>query len=169
MAALFVLAACKPAPVPAPNPVVQETTTKKIVAVLAGDQELPRMDGQGYVRLDAMRGESFLLYVYGPWTDGGRVAREQVKELESTGLKVQPVVVDRQADSLASGGFSEPGRLPAVRGDDVWLEAAGPLRALPTTLLVGPDGALRKAWPGHVAFTNIHAALNSGGNTVSAR
>jgi hypothetical protein len=156
-----VLSACKPpAPVKAPEGAVEAAPA--IDKVDLGRVIAKRVDGLGEVRLGDFKGQSLLLHFFAPWTDSGAQVADALRLLETTGLKVLPVVVDERGMSarpaLTLEGWSG---LQAVDGNEQFINAAGGLRALPTTVLLGADGKLAKTWPGHVAISNIIAGLQT--------
>jgi hypothetical protein len=162
---LVSLVACKPAEQSRPTPAAPAPAA---LAPEAGadlvEFALSRLDGEGVLKLSSLKGSSYYIYVFAPWTDAGQAAGEAIEALAAaTGLSVLPAIVDRRGFDAARAAPPSglPDQLPAVWVDDNFLAAAGAVRSLPTTLLVDAGGKLVRAWPGHAAISNILAGASS--------
>ena len=164
LAVISAVVGCRP---PAPTESKKETPAVEAPAVAVVPQvthlhalAAVRADGQGELPLGDFKGSPLILHFFGPWTDNGGQAIDTLRTLETTGMAVLPVVVDqRPADKRPAIEFGGWSGLPAVVANESLIKLAGDVRALPTTVLVGPDGNPVMTWAGHVATSNILAAV----------
>lgn len=153
-----------PAPKEAAKPVVPAVEAPAPAAeVVPGSFTLSRVDGQGEYSLAELRGQPVMLHVFAPWTDSARGVAERLSALEAVGLKILPVVVDRREGAAGADEqvLTAWAGLPAVKASDEFLTAAGGIRALPTTVMLDPDGKVVRSWPGHVAMSNVMADVQA--------
>lgn len=116
--------------------------------------------GSGPFSLDQYRGQSVLLGVYGVGTPalgtGFRELDQLQQDFSARGLVVVGVLAgfmkgENPEDVAGSLGAT----IPIVLGSSDLLKSMGPIRALPTLVLVDPKGVVRKTYPGHVQGADL--------------
>ena len=162
--ALFISASSEPAAPPssASSPASDRAASSALAAdEPAPDFELDRMNGDTF-HLGAHRGEVVVVNFWATWCPP---CREEIpgfvelqKEYEDDGLTIVGVSMD-------DGGFSTVRpfademdiNYPLVMDDGNVGRAYGPVRALPSTFVVGPDGMIQHVRSGYLPEAQLRA------------
>ena len=164
--ALFISASSEPAAPPSSASSPASDRAASPVAALGPDEpapdfELDRMNGDTF-HLGAHRGEVVVVNFWATWCPP---CREEIpgfvelqKEYEDDGLTIVGVSMD-------DGGFSTVRpfademdiNYPLVMDDGNVGRAYGPVRALPSTFVVGPDGMIQHVRSGYLPEAQLRA------------
>lgn len=127
---------------------------RKDATPAAPDFNLTDLDGHA-VRLADLAGKVVILDFWATWCPPCRMALPHLQELHDTygaDVAIVAVAMDDQGESVvrpfvASNRITFTVALP----DEAIQKAFGPIRGLPTTFVIGPDGKLFKKYLGYQA------------------
>ena len=113
-------------------------------------------DAEGRLRtVGEFRGQVVLLDFWATWCPPCRMSLPELAALQNsqgTAYTVVPVSLDREGFKAVQPFFREHPELALlamVPADPAGMDrAVGPIRAIPTTLIVGRDGKVARAWAG---------------------
>lgn len=125
--------------------------------------ERPTLDG-GSFDLSAHRGEVVLLNFWATWCAPCRYEIPDLIELQEEygddGLQVVGIALDRQGFEVVRPFAEEYGfNYPLVIADSTIEREYGPITAVPTTLIIGPEGRARYFAEGLLSKEEIEPAI----------
>lgn len=132
------------------------------VGAPAPEFSLPRLDG-GQIRLSDLRGRPVLVNFWASWC---APCRSEMPALDRIAREYQPsglvvVGVNQLEDPATVEQFVQEFGLsfPIALDRDGTVSRDWRVYGIPQTYLVGPDGVIRKAWVGPLAYESVMRAL----------
>lgn len=117
------------------------------------DFSLTSLDGRT-VRLSELRGQVVILDFWATWCGPCRMALPHLQDIHDRfgdkGVTIVAVAMDDGGERVVRPFVAKQGlRFPVVLPDDKVVKDFGPVRGLPTTVLIGPDGKIHKRYLGY--------------------
>lgn len=161
LAALATLAGCqvRTTEETAPRPEARSATA---AATDTGAEARYLSGGEGAFALAQYKGRVTLIDVFATWSEpcreGVPAFNRLHEEAASKGLAIVGLAVDRGAGDDVAAAVRDLGAIYPVAGaTPATLRELGPIRAVPTRLLLGRDGSIRHRYPGAVPLEQIRA------------
>jgi peroxiredoxin len=138
----------------------------------APDFSLASLGGGGTVELGDLRGKVVLLHFWATWCAPCKLETPRLVDLDrryrSAGLAILGVSMDDAGQEQAATAFAATHGVtfPVLRGTDDIARAYGGIRLLPTSVLIGRDGALLETIAGLRGEVELEAAVR---RTLAAR
>lgn len=129
------------------------TSAAEVPAGAELDFSLTALDGRTF-RLSELRGQVVILDFWATWCGPCRMALPHLQDIHDRfgdkGVTIVAVAMDDGGERVVRPFVAKQGlRFPVVLPDDKVVKDFGPVRGLPTTVLIGPDGKIHRRYLGY--------------------